>query len=155
MAQEQAPDLLTSHTDLFNLTLGSKNRGEAQLILSTLYSAKGLTHMVRMKRASLQLSAENWEKVLDDSLYRFRIGLFAINGVNDFDAAEAADFFIQAFLGLNIVASCCEDQEGRNQMAELEAVTPAPMMRKARQIVKNLEQLELDLSTSNFDDCPW
>ena len=68
MAQEQAPDLLTSHTDLFNLTLGSKNRGEAQLILSALYSAKGLTHMVRMKRASLQLSAENWEKVLDDSL---------------------------------------------------------------------------------------
>ena len=94
-------------------------------------------------------------KVLDDSLYRFRIGLFAINGVNDFDAAEAADFFIQAFLGLNIVALCCEDQEGRNQMAELEAVTPASMMRKARQMVKNLEQLELDLSPSNFDDCPW
>ncbi|WP_415409794.1 hypothetical protein ACLM45_13575 [Synechococcus sp. A10-1-5-9] len=87
------------------------------------------------------------QALLESSFERACHGLWAMTGINEFNAATAADHFTQILVGMNIIAADCLNQHVTSSLRELEDRTPAPLLRKARKVMKQLDegskQLEL------------
>ena len=65
-AQQQEPELLDIHIELFDTKQKTGNTIEAEIVFTELYQEFGLTPRVLMKRASLYLSQKKWDMVLQD-----------------------------------------------------------------------------------------
>ena len=100
------------------------------------------------------------EELLGKSLTRARLGLLNHTGVNEFEAAPAADFLVQMQIGLCLLSAYCEYQVNEERVQRMEATTPAAVMKKARQMADScqfaLEQLELPLyPTPQIETTPF
>ena len=87
-----------------------------------------------------------------DLLQRMQVrcveGLWVITGLNEFNAALAADHLVQMLVALNIVAADAEYQAVETEARRIEATTPAPVLKKAREMAQAYDAAMTDAAKS-------
>lgn len=66
-------------------------------------------------------------------------GLWAMNGIEEFDAAQAAQFFLAAWMGLNLCAAKAEHAAAQEKQARIDeemAALPVKRQAKAKRMIK-------------------